>query len=148
MYARIALRLPPVRGGARTLFIAPARRRYRRGALSHTASAPGSRVGQRIADRYELTRLLGSGGMGEVYEGSHLRVGKRVAVKCLWPIFAADPAQVERFEREARVASMVDSPHLVDVFDAGALEDGTRFLVMELLEGVTLHAELGEHGPL
>ncbi|MBN8615535.1 MAG: protein kinase [Deltaproteobacteria bacterium] len=116
--------------------------------MSANATAPGTRVGQRIADRYELVRLLGAGGMGEVYEGAHLRVGKRVAVKCLWPMFAADPAQVERFEREARVASMVDSPHMVDVLDAGALEDGTRFLVMELLDGVTLHAALAETGPL
>jgi len=86
--------------------------------------------------------------MGEVYEAEHLQVGKRVAVKLLWPEHARDPDQIERFEREARVASMVASAHIVDVLDAGGLDDGTRFLVMELLRGVTLADELAASGPL
>jgi eukaryotic-like serine/threonine-protein kinase len=102
----------------------------------------GARVGEQAQGRYRLVRFLGAGGMGEVYEAEHLQVGKRVAVKCLWPAYARSPDQIERFEREARVASLVDSPHVVDVLDAGALDDGSRFFVMELLQGVTLATEL------
>ena len=109
---------------------------------------PGTREGEELAGRYRLLRLIGKGGMGEVYEAEHLKVGKRVAVKLLWLDLARDPSQIERFEREARVASMVASVHIVDVLDAGGLDDGTRFLVMELLRGVTLAEELASTGPL
>jgi serine/threonine protein kinase len=113
-----------------------------------TTPSQGARVGEQAQGRYRLVRFLGAGGMGEVYEAEHLQVGKRVAVKCLWPAYASQPDQVERFEREARVASLVDSPHVVDVLDAGALEDGSRFFVMELLQGVTLAGELSSLGAL
>jgi eukaryotic-like serine/threonine-protein kinase len=117
-------------------------------AADPTTPSQGARVGEQAQGRYRLVRFLGAGGMGEVYEAEHLQVGKRVAVKCLWPAFASQPDQVERFEREARVASLVDSPHVVDVLDAGTLEDGARFFVMELLHGVTLAAELSALGAL
>ncbi len=116
------------------------------------AAAPpdpqGARVGQTAAGRYRVLSLLGTGGMGEVYEAEHLAVGKRVALKCLWRAFWDDPEQVARFEREARVASLVRSPHVVDVLDAGKLEDGAPFLVMELLEGTTLARELATNGAM
>jgi serine/threonine protein kinase len=113
-----------------------------------TTPSSGARIGEQAQGRYRLVRFLGAGGMGEVYEAEHLQVGKRVAVKCLWPAYTSNPEQVERFEREARVASLVDSPHVVDVLDAGSLADGTRFFVMELLQGVTLAAELSALGAL
>jgi serine/threonine-protein kinase len=106
----------------------------------------GARAGQTVLGRYRLLRFLGSGGMGEVYEAEHVTVGKRVAIKCLWPSYWQDAEHVERFEREARVASIVRSPHVVDVLDAGTLEDGAPFLTMELLEGTTLATELATAG--
>ena len=106
----------------------------------------GTRAGEQIESRYKLLRIIGTGGMGEVYEAEHLQVGRRVAVKVLSSEFSDDEAQIERFEREARMASLIVSPHMVDVLDAGKLDDGTRYFVMELLRGVTLSQELSATG--
>jgi serine/threonine-protein kinase len=108
----------------------------------------GGRSGELIDDRYRLLRLIGAGGMGEVYEAEHLLVGKHVAVKLLSAEHSRDADQIERFDRETRIASMVDSPHIVDIMDAGKLADGTRYFVMELLRGATLAKELEVCGPL
>jgi serine/threonine-protein kinase len=108
--------------------------------------AKGTRAGEQIESRYRLIRVIGTGGMGEVYEAEHLQVGKRVAVKMLAAEFIDDADQIERFEREARMASLIESPHMVDILDAGKLADGTRYFVMELLRGVTLAQELQATG--
>ena len=92
---------------------------------------PGSRVRS-----YEVRALIGRGGMGEVYRAHDAKLGRDVALKVL-PDDLADPHRRARFEREARAAAALTNPHICAVYDVG--EDGGRaFLVMELLEGMTL----------
>ncbi len=99
-----------------------------------------------IADRYELGRLLGRGGMGEVREGLDLRLGRHVAVKLLRADLAADGELSRRFEVEARAAAGLSHPHVVAVYDTGEHE-GVPYIVMELLSGRTVGDEI-EAGPL
>src|SRR4051794_14228506 len=98
-------------------------------------------VGKTIAGRYALHRVIGHGGMGAVYEGEHLGIGKKVAVKFVDPEWATDERVVKRFAREARAMSAIESAHIVTVFDAGS-EDGRPYLVMELLRGEDLGQRL------
>ena len=107
-----------------------------------TALAPGTRLG-----KYEIIRLLGAGGMGAVYEASHVEIGKHVAVKVLGPSVAAIPGARARFLREAQLTSRVRHPNIVDVTDMGN-EAGQTYLVMELLRGEDLSQRLSRGGPL
>ncbi|MBI2900447.1 MAG: serine/threonine protein kinase, partial [Planctomycetes bacterium] len=86
-----------------------------------------------------LARRIAKGGMGIIYEGCHLALDKRVAVKVLDPLFASDAAFVERFIREARAAAKLDHPNIVQVLDVGG-EQGTFYIVMQLIDGVALDA--------
>lgn len=93
-----------------------------------------------IAEKYRIERLIGRGGMGAVYEASHVISGKRVAVKWMLPeLQRAD--LVERFLHEARATARIDHPNVVDIYDVG-LKDGAVFLVMELLHGESLGTRL------
>src|SRR5918992_5409332 len=84
-----------------------------------------SRHGSRtIADKYRLDRLLGRGGMGAVYEGTHLDLERPVAIKLLLPDFTADVDALERFRREARAAAHIDHSNVADTYDYGLLPDG------------------------
>jgi eukaryotic-like serine/threonine-protein kinase len=98
-------------------------------------------LGQTIAGRYLLRKLIGHGGMGAVYEAEQLGIGKRVAVKFVDPEWAKDERIVTRFAREARAMSAIESAHIVSVLDAGS-EHGRPYLVMELLRGEDLGARL------
>ena len=105
-------------------------------------------VGAQIANTYEITRLLGRGGMGTVWEASHARLpGKRVAIKVLHPEVARDQESLARFRREAEIASRIGHPNIVDVHDFNELEDGTPYLVLEFLEGVSLDQRMSA-GPM
>ncbi len=84
--------------------------------------------------------------MGEVFLGEDVRLGRRVAIKVLPLDVCCVPESVERFQREARIISSLNHPNICTLFDIGA-HDGRQFMVMELLEGATLGARLGE-GPL
>ena len=86
--------------------------------------------------------------MGAVYAAEDAATSRGVAVKVLHPHLARDERIVERFRREARAASAAGSPHIVEVLELGELEDGTHYLVMELLEGRDLRALLEAEGPL
>ncbi len=99
-----------------------------------------------LGDRYQLVRVVGRGGMGEVWAGRDLRLSRDVAVKLLSPQMASQPGVRERFDAEARSAARLNHPHVVSVFDSGEHE-GTPYLVMELLPGRTLADEVAE-GPL
>ena len=101
------------------------------------ALASGTRLGP-----YEVQSLLGAGGMGEVYLGRDLRLGRDVAIKVLPAGFATNPVALERFEREARVVSALTHPNVCTLFDIG-VQDGTRFIVMEFLDGQTLKDIIG-----
>ena len=109
-----------------------------------TESQDGSRstavVGTVVGGRYYVRRLCGEGGMGRVYEAEHIDIGKRVALKILHPAYSQTPDLVERLRREARAASKISHPNVVDVTDSGTTPDGAFFFVMEYLEGI----ELGE----
>jgi serine/threonine-protein kinase len=99
------------------------------------------RIGMTIAGRYVLEAVVGEGGMSTVYRARHRVVDRPCAVKILNAPFSADATVRERFRREARHAQRLAHPNIIEIFDQGDTEDGTAFLVMELLEGKTL-AEL------
>lgn len=94
-----------------------------------------------IAGKYRLVGPLARGGMGMVWTAQHVTLGTRLAVKFVDPSFAANPAFLARFEREARAAALIESPHVVHVQDFG-VETGTPYLVMELLSGEDLGMRL------
>lgn len=95
-----------------------------------------------VAERYQLERHVGRGGMGEVYAATDLLLGKRVALKRLNKTIARDEGAVKRFLAEAPAAARVGHPNIVDVTNFGSDGEGAPFYVMELLEGKTLHDEI------
>jgi len=106
--------------------------------------APDLYIGRTVAERYEIASVIGEGGMGRVYLAHHNRLGKEVAIKILHADLARDKAAVGRFVREARAASSIGNPHIVDVSDFGELPDGSTYFVMEHLAGATLADLLDE----
>ena len=103
--------------------------------------------GDMIDQRYQMGRLIGSGGMASVYEVLDTTSGHRAAVKILHRQFMLDPVIGQRFIREAQAASVLDTPYSVKVEGTGNLSDGRPFIVMELLEGLTLQALIERQGP-
>ncbi len=101
-----------------------------------------------VAGKYRLTRLLGRGGMGSVWEGVHSTLGNRVACKFIEPEYMGSVDAVTRFENEARAAASLKSKHVVDVYDHGVMPDGRPYIVMEFLEGEPLDARLSRVGAL
>ncbi len=97
-----------------------------------------SREGEVLAGKYRLDALLGAGGMGEVYRAENVALGRAVAIKLLREELGESADVVMRFVREARAANIVRHPNVVDVLDVGQAEDGTPFIVQELLEGEDL----------
>jgi Serine/threonine protein kinase len=103
-------------------------------------------VGAVLEGAYRITRLIGEGGMGAVYEGVQLRLDKRVAIKLMARHLAANQRALARFHREAEITSRLGHPHLVGVIDFGQAESGEPYLVMEYLEGEDLDRRLGRIG--
>jgi serine/threonine-protein kinase len=99
-------------------------------------------VGTTIAGKYRLRRLIGVGGMGSVYEGQHLDLAKRVAVKIIDSDSELSPELATRFKREARAASAVESENIVQVFDVGRDPAVGLYMVMEFLQGEDLEMRL------
>jgi serine/threonine protein kinase len=99
-------------------------------------------LGERVAGKYELKKLLGSGAMGAVYEGLHLDIGKRLAIKLIHPEHCDSPEVVGRFRREARAASAVDSDYIAQIYDFGRDDKLGLYMVIEYLEGEDLEARL------
>ncbi|HEU4831783.1 MAG TPA: protein kinase [Actinomycetota bacterium] len=104
-------------------------------------------LGHVLGDRYELGPVLGQGGMARVHQGLDRQLGRQVAIKVLAPPFDRDGEFVERFRREARAAAGLSHPNIVAVFDSGS-DDGTHFIVTELVEGETLADRLRRDGPM
>jgi eukaryotic-like serine/threonine-protein kinase len=105
-------------------------------------------VGTVLDGAYRLTRLLGQGAMGTVYEGHHTGAGKRVAVKVMHRELLAYPELAARFRREAKVTSELAHPNVVSVFGFGVTPAGQPYLVMEFLDGEDLQTRLERVGPL
>lgn len=97
-----------------------------------------SLVGTVLDGTYRLDQLIGEGGMGAVFRGRHVIMMRDVAIKILHPDFNRDPELVRRFDREAQSAARLDHPNCIHVSAYGTTEDGMRYLVMQLLEGVEL----------
>ena len=106
------------------------------------------RIGEILAGKYRVERVLGMGGMGVVVEAVHIELDQRVALKFMLPEAAANEAAVERFSREARASAKLQSDNIVHVTDVGTLASGEPFMVMEYLEGEDLGQILQAHGPL
>ena len=103
-------------------------------------AVPGSiPKGTILSGKYAVGRELGRGGMAAVYRAENIDIHKKVAIKLLAGHLATSQTVVERFLREARAVAKIKSPHICDVYDSGRLDDGTPFLVMELLEGESLY---------
>jgi serine/threonine-protein kinase len=124
-------------------------------AISRVVTRLGQQVSrEREMGSYRLGELLGRGGMGEVYRATHRMLARPAAIKLIRPevLAAGDAAKahlaVVRFRREAEAAARLRSPHTVELYDFGVTEEGTLYLVMELLEGITLEALVRRHGPL
>ncbi|HJL14818.1 MAG TPA: protein kinase [Sandaracinaceae bacterium LLY-WYZ-13_1] len=105
-------------------------------------------TGQTLLGKYEIERLLGVGGMGAVWRARHALTGRKLAIKVLDEGYLGNEQVVKRFGREARVASTVQHPGIVEVLDLDQTEEGVPFLVMEFLEGETLAARIERRGRL
>ncbi len=109
-------------------------------------TAPPSRTGTRFGP-YELLRLLGRGGMGEVYEARDTVKNRVVALKLMSEKFSSDPVFRERMQREAHTAGRLQEPHIVPIHDYGEI-DGQLFIDMRMVEGTDLAALLSRQGAL
>ena len=101
-----------------------------------------------LLGRYQITKKIGQGGMGAVYEATHTLIGKRVAVKVLLDKYIKKDQVVARLEQEARLASSIGHEHIIDITDFGQTSDGRTFVVMEFLEGESLAECLAREGSL
>jgi tRNA A-37 threonylcarbamoyl transferase component Bud32 len=111
--------------------------------MARQEAADARKLGQ-----YVLKEQLGAGGMGEVYLAEHLLLCRPCAVKLIRPERAADPKELQRFEREVRLTATLTHPNTIQVFDYGHTEDQVFYYVMEYLEGLTLEELVRGHGPL
>jgi hypothetical protein len=107
----------------------------------------GLRVGQRVG-HYIVSSFLGAGGMGAVYVAEHPEIGRRVAIKVLSPGVSHVPGASERFLAEARAASRIDHPNVIDIYDFARTEDGALYYVMELLRGQDLARVIADRAPM
>jgi len=101
-----------------------------------------------VVDKYRITRLLGRGGMGSVYEAQHTVLGRRFAVKFMLPEYATNRDTLRRFENEAKAAGQLEHPNIAAVTDLGRAHDGSPYLVMEYLTGQDCSKLLANVGPL
>ncbi len=98
----------------------------------------------RTIGRYKLLELVGSGGTAEVYRSVHPDLGREVAIKILYPSYTNDPGFVKRFRQEAQTVAALTHPHIVQVYDFAATEDGLYYIVMQYINGVSLDQFLGK----
>jgi serine/threonine-protein kinase len=102
-------------------------------------------IGRVIDDKYRIDSVIGSGGMGAVFRGTHLQLQRPVAIKILREELVANAVANARFEREARSAARIEHPYATRVYDYGTLDDGVAYIVMEFVDGSSLREILSRH---
>jgi len=118
------------------------------GSTLRAKSPTADLVGQVIADRYHIIKKLGEGGMGAVYLGEHVKMGRKSAIKVMNPGMAADPDAISRFNREASNASRISHPNVCQIYDFGETTEGVIYLAMEFIEGSALTDLIEKEGAL
>jgi serine/threonine-protein kinase len=113
-----------------------------------TDRQPDDLLGRVVAGRYRIIELLGEGGMGSVFVAEHLGLKKEVALKVVRPEHAGNAALSARFSREAMVTSQLDHPNVISALDFGALDDGSEYLVTQLVRGQSLEDLIQNEGTL
>ena len=103
--------------------------------------------GQTIAGKYRINQLLGSGGMASVWSATNIFTERQFAIKFMLPAVARTPEAARRFLMEAKVSARIDHPNIIEVIDVGQTEDGSLFLVMELLTGMSLETAMRRSSP-
>jgi serine/threonine protein kinase len=116
--------------------------------LSPSVPAPLPRIGDVLAGKYEVERVLGQGGMGVVFGAKHTLLRERVAIKLLLGADSSQPEVLARFLNEARAAARIQSEHIARVFDVGQLESGTPYMILEYLEGMDLGTRIDQKGAI
>jgi eukaryotic-like serine/threonine-protein kinase len=106
-----------------------------------------TRVGTTLVGRYLIEEVIGEGGMATVYRAKHKLVERPCAIKIMNPMLATDDVVRERFRREAKNASKLAHPNIIEIFDQGDTDDGTAYIAMELLQGSTLADLIAKAAP-
>ena len=101
-----------------------------------------------IDGKYQILSRLGVGGMGEVYKVLHVHLNAIRVIKLMRSNIASDPGAHERFLREARLATKINHPNVAALYDFSTLDDGSRYMVWEHIEGINLHELIERRGPL
>lgn len=104
-------------------------------------------VGKKLDERYEITELIGVGGMADVYKAVDLMENKIVAVKILKPEFSGNEEFIRRFRNESKAIALLSHPNIVKIYDVG-LKDEIQFIVMEYIDGITLKEFIDQQGVL
>ncbi|HEX9692174.1 MAG TPA: serine/threonine-protein kinase [Gemmatimonadales bacterium] len=118
------------------------------GSTLRSAGGIGDMVGSVVADRYHIQKKLGEGGMGAVYLGEHVKMGRKSAIKVMSQSMANDPEAIARFNREAANAARINHANVCAIYDFGETPDGTIYLAMEYIEGQSLDDLLHAEGAL
>ncbi|MCI0486249.1 MAG: SUMF1/EgtB/PvdO family nonheme iron enzyme [Blastocatellia bacterium] len=105
-------------------------------------------IGRVLTDRYRLTHKIGEGGMGSIYKAVHMKMERICAIKLLTNLTGDHAAALARFNREAKMASRIDNPHAVTIYDFGETEDGTLYIAMEFIDGKPLSSLLTQERQL
>ncbi len=111
-------------------------------------STAQARIGEVLDDRYEITGVIGEGGMGIVFSAKHKIIERKLAIKMLPAEIAGEKNTLQRFVREAKAASRISHPNIVEVTDFGVTPEGLPYFVMEQIEGVTLKQLMADRSPL
>lgn len=112
------------------------------------STTAGNLIGSIIAERYHISKKLGEGGMGAVYLGEHVKMGRKSAIKVMSQSMAHDHDAIARFNREAANAARINHPNVCAIYDFGETPDGTIYLAMEFIEGETLTDLIHREGQL
>lgn len=110
------------------------------------SSAPGDLAGTVLGGKYRITNKIGSGGIGVVYAAEHIALGSQVAIKVLRGAAAKDASEIARLRREAQVQVTIEHPNVVRTLDLDQMADGSIYVVMELLRGISLADKLARTG--